>query len=240
MQTPTALPSRPLLLSTPTPDSSTQRNTVIRPKTTVCVMSGGEEKGSKRARKNYTSEVSRCTETVTCAGLEDAIEPQHLDELGEKLGEGSSVKQMAEEEFGELTSLLGEPHDCIDTQTDASVALLEQAESDPENIRAKLLELAVQLAGECHHSAPLKRWDPKDPKANTTCGKLQAQVVVDVDIEVRRVVLAQQTLYQCRAVPLDRVFVCPLFDLIQTKEKILQRHSLPNSVRQLRLYITML
>ena len=58
------------------------------------------------------------------------------------------------EEFGELAFLLGEPHDCIDTPTDASVALLEQAESDPQNIRAKLLELAVQLAGECHHSAP--------------------------------------------------------------------------------------
>ena len=147
---------------------------------------------------------------------------------------------MAEEEFGELASLLGEPHDCIDTPTDVSVALLEQAESDPENIRAKLLELAVQLAGECHHSAPLKRWDPKGPKANTTCGKLQAQIDADVDIEVRRVVLAQQLLYQCRAVPLDRVFVCPFSDLIQTKEKIFQRHSLPNSVRQLRLYITML
>ena len=155
-------------------------------------MSGGEEKGSKRARKNYTSEVSLCTETVICAGLEDAIKPQHLDGLGEKLSEGSSVKQMAEEEFGELASLLGEPHDYIDTPTEVSVALLEQAESDPENIRAKLLELAVQLAGECHHSAPLKRWDPKDPKANTTCGKLQAQIDADVDIEVRRVVLAQQ------------------------------------------------
>ena len=37
----------------------------------------------------------------------------------------------------------------------AVFALLEQAESDTQNIRAKLLELAVQLAGECHHSTPL-------------------------------------------------------------------------------------
>ena len=148
-------------------------------------MSGGEEKGSKRARKNYTSEVSLCTETATSAGLEDAIEPQHLDGLGEKLGEGSSVKQMAEEEFGELAFLLGEPHDCIDTPTGASVALLEQAESHPQNIAVKLLELAVQFAGECHHFAPLKRWDPKDPKANTKCGKLQTQVVADVDVRIR-------------------------------------------------------
>ena len=70
------------------------------------MISGGEEKGSKRARRNYTtSEASFCTETVTCDGLEDAIEPQqHLDGLGEKLGEGSSLKQMAEE-FGELAFL---------------------------------------------------------------------------------------------------------------------------------------
>ena len=83
-------------------------------------MSGGEEKGSKRARRNYTtSEASLCTETVTCAGLEDDIESQqHLDGLGEKLGEGSSLKQMAEE-FGELAFLLGESHYCIDTPTDA-------------------------------------------------------------------------------------------------------------------------
>ena len=37
----------------------------------------------------------------------------------------------------------------------AVFALLEQAESDPQNIRIKLLELAVQLAGECHHFTPL-------------------------------------------------------------------------------------
>ena len=44
---------------------------------------------------------------------------------------------------------------------------------------------------------PLKRWDPKDPKANTTRGKLQAQVVAHVDIEVRRFVLAQKKFNCC-------------------------------------------
>ena len=76
--------------------------------------------------------------------------------LDDELGEGSSVKQSAEEESGQLTFLLGEPYDdCIQTPTDVAIAMLEQAESNPQNIRDKLLQLAVQLAGECHHSAPL-------------------------------------------------------------------------------------
>ena len=128
----------------------------------------------------------------TGAGPEDDAEPQFLGSLGDEPGEGSSVQQSAEVEFGEIAFLLGEPHDCIQTPTDAAVALLKQAESNPQNVRDKLLQLAVQLAGKCHHSAPLKRWDLKDPKANTTRGKLQAQVVFDVDIEVRRLALAQQ------------------------------------------------
>ena len=180
----------------------------------ACVMSRDEERVSKRARTNYPGEVSfgdlskeenehrvaqvsRCTDTGTCAWTEDGTKPQLLGGLGEgglgeEVGGGSSLQQTAEEEFGQLSFLLGEPQVCLETSTDAAVALLEQAVSDPQNIRDKLLQLAVQLAGECQHSAPLKRWDPKDPKANTTCGKLQAQVVADVDIEVRRFVLAQQ------------------------------------------------
>ena len=172
-------------------------------------MSGDEERVSKRARTNYPGEVSfgdlskeenehsvaqvsRCTDTGTCAWTEDGTKPQLLGGLGEEVGGGFSLQQTAEEEFGQLSFLLGEPQVCLETSTDAAAALLEQAVSDPQKIRDKLLQLAVQLAGECQHSAPLKRWDPKDPKANTTCGKLQAQVVADVDIEVRRFVLAQQ------------------------------------------------
>ena len=108
------------------------------------------------------------------------------------------MQQTEEEEFGELSFLLGEPQKvCLETSTDAAAALLKQAVSDPQKIRDKLLQLAVQLAGEGQHSATLKRWDPKDPKANTTCGKLQAQVVADVDIEVGRFVLAQQKFNCC-------------------------------------------
>ena len=172
-------------------------------------MSEDEERVSKRARTNYPSEVSfgdlskeenehsvaqvsRCADTGACAWTEDGTKPQLLGGLGEEVGGGSSLQQTAEEEFGQLSFLLGEPQVCLETSTDAAAALLEQAVSDPQKIRDKLLQLAVQLAGECQHSAPLKRWDPKDPKANTTCGKLQAQVVADVDIEVRRFVPAQQ------------------------------------------------
>ena len=154
----------------------------------------------KRSKGDTSSvaHISLCTDTGTGAGSEGDAEPQFLRSLGDELGEGSSVQQSAEDEFGEIAFLLGEPHDCIQTPTDAAVALLKQAESKPQNIRDKLSQLAVQLTGECQHSAPLKRWDPKDPKANTTCGKLQAEVVSDVDIEGRRLALAQQQFYQCR------------------------------------------
>ena len=173
-------------------------------------MSGDEERVSKRAQTNYpgkvsfgdlskeenehsVARVSRCADTGTCAWTEDGTKPQLLGGLGEEVGGGSSLQQTAEEEFGQLSFLLGEPQVCLETSTDAAAALLEQAVSDPQKIQDKLLQLAVQLAGECQHSAPLKSWDPKDPKANTTCGKLQAQVVAaDVDIEVRHFVLAQQ------------------------------------------------
>ena len=36
------------------------------------------------------------------------------------------------------------------------------------------MELAGELAGECHHSLPLERWDLKHLKESTACGKLQA------------------------------------------------------------------
>ena len=74
---------------------------------------------SKRARKNYPGEVSfsalskkedehsvaqvsRCTDTGTCAWTEDDTKPQFLGGLGKELGGGSNVQQTAEEEFGEL------------------------------------------------------------------------------------------------------------------------------------------
>ena len=114
--------------------------------------------------------------------------PQFLGGLGEELGEGSSVQQTAEEEFGELSIMLGDPHICLEISTDAAAALLEQASPDSQKIRDKLLQLAVQ------HSAPLKRWDPRDPRRRTrhvaSCGR--SKVVADVDIKVRCFVLAQK------------------------------------------------
>ena len=89
-------------------------------------MSGDEERVSKRARKNYPGEVSfgalskeenehsvaqvsRCTDTGNCTWTEDGTKPQLLGGLGEEAGGGSSLQQMVEEEFGELSFLLGEP-----------------------------------------------------------------------------------------------------------------------------------
>ena len=89
-------------------------------------MSGDEERVSQRARKNYPGEVSfgalskeenehsvaqvsRCPDPGTCAWTEDGTKPQLLGGLGEKVGGGSSLQQTAEEEFGELSFLLGEP-----------------------------------------------------------------------------------------------------------------------------------
>ena len=70
-------------------------------------MSGDEERVSKRARKTYPGEVcfgalskeenehsiaqvSRCTDTGTCAWTEDGTKPQLLGGLGEEVG-GVSV-----------------------------------------------------------------------------------------------------------------------------------------------------
>ena len=89
-------------------------------------MSGDEKRVFKRARKNYPGEVSfgalskeenedsvaqvsRRTDTGTCAWTEDDTKPQFLGGLGEEVGGGSSLQQTAEEEFGELSFLLGEP-----------------------------------------------------------------------------------------------------------------------------------
>ena len=89
-------------------------------------MSGDEERVSKRVRKNYPGEVSfgalnkeenkhsvaqvsRCTDTGTCVWTQDGTKPQLLGGLGEEVGGGSSLQQTAEEEFGELYFLLGEP-----------------------------------------------------------------------------------------------------------------------------------
>ena len=90
-------------------------------------MSVDEERVSKRARKNYPGEVSfgalnkeenehsvaqviRCTDTGNCAWTEDGIKPaQLLGGLGEEVGGGSSLQQTSEEEFGELSFVLGEP-----------------------------------------------------------------------------------------------------------------------------------
>ena len=97
----------------------------MAPTTNVCVMSGDEERVSKRARKNYPGEisfgalskeenghsvaqVSRCTDTGTYAWTEDGTKPQLLGGLGEEVGGGSSLQQTAQE-FGELFFLLGEP-----------------------------------------------------------------------------------------------------------------------------------
>ena len=83
-------------------------------------MSGDEERVSKRARKNYPGEVSfgalskeenehsvaqvsRCTDTGNCTWTEDGTKPQLLGGLGEEGGGGSSLQQMVEEEFGELS-----------------------------------------------------------------------------------------------------------------------------------------
>ena len=119
-------------------------------------MSGADRNKLKRLRKNYPGKVSfdaqkrskedegsvahisLCTDMGTGAGSEDDAEPQFLGSLGDEPGEGSSVQQLAEEEFGEIAFLLGEPHDCIQTPPDAAVAFFKQAEPNPQNIWDKL------------------------------------------------------------------------------------------------------
>ena len=100
-------------------------------------MSGDEERVSKRARKNYPGEVSfgalskekkdhsiaqvsRCTDTGTCAWTEDGNKPQLLGGLGEGVGGGSSLQQTAEEEFGDFYFLLGEPQVQYSDNTDST------------------------------------------------------------------------------------------------------------------------
>ena len=56
------------------------------------------------------------------------------------------MQQTAEEELSELYFLLGEPKVCLETSTDAAAAFLEQAVSDPQNIRDKLLQLLEQAS----------------------------------------------------------------------------------------------
>ena len=90
------------------------------------MLSGDEERVSKRARNNYPGEVSfgalskeenehsvaqvsRCTDTDKCTWTEDGTKPQLLGGLGEEGGGGYNMQQMVEEEFGELSFLLGEP-----------------------------------------------------------------------------------------------------------------------------------
>ena len=92
------------------------RSHSIAPTANVCVMSGDEERVSKRARKNYPGEVSfgalskeenehsvaqvsRCTDTGNCTWTEDGTKPQLLGGLGEEGGGGSSLQKMREEEF---------------------------------------------------------------------------------------------------------------------------------------------
>ena len=90
-------------------------------------MSGDEERVSKRAQQNYPGEVSfgalrkeenehsvaqvsrRCTDTGNCTWTEDGTKPRLLGGLGEEGGGGSSLQQIVEKEFGELSFLLGEP-----------------------------------------------------------------------------------------------------------------------------------
>ena len=100
-------------------------------------MSGDEERVSKRARKNYpggvsfgalskeeeehsVAQASRCTDTGTCAWTEDGTKPQLLGGLGEEVGGGSRLQQTAEEEFGELSFLLGEPQVQYSDNTDST------------------------------------------------------------------------------------------------------------------------
>ena len=51
---------------------------------------------------------------------EDGTKPQLLDGPGEEVGGGSSLQQTAEEEFGELSFLLGEPQVQYSDNTDST------------------------------------------------------------------------------------------------------------------------
>ena len=127
------------------------------------------------------------TDTGTGAAVDDT-DLQVMRSLGGELFEDYSVWQ-TEENVGQLAVLSSEPKHCFKLPTDATVTLFEQAVSNPKYIWVQLMELASELAEECHHSSPPNKWDPKHPKAKSTRSKLQAQVVADVNVGVSCVVL---------------------------------------------------
>ena len=186
-------------------DKMDKSGNIIITTTTVCAISGGDSVVSRRAPKpnsRYAScnpqgceeDVYICTQlrlgtdTGNGGGPVDDTDPQLMSCLGDEFVEGSSMQKTGKY-FDELAFLLSEPNYYIKKPTDAAVILFEQAVSDPKYIQVQLMGLAGELAGKCHHSLPLKRWDLKHPKGNTACGRLQAQIVADVDVEVGRFVL---------------------------------------------------
>ena len=83
-------------------------------------------------------------------------------------------------------SLLRVVPPCPDTEDEEVKALECVANEDPENIRSYLYDRAITLAKNsgCHHGEELVKWAPENREIVTICGRLQAEHVSGVNLEV--------------------------------------------------------
>ena len=83
-------------------------------------------------------------------------------------------------------SLLRVVPPCPDTEYEEAKALERVANEDPENIRSYLYERATTLAQNsgCEHGDELETWTHENRERVTVCGRLQAEHVSGVNLEV--------------------------------------------------------
>ena len=83
-------------------------------------------------------------------------------------------------------SLLRVVPPCPDTEYEEVVVLERVAKEDTENIRSYLYERAITLAQKsgCEHGDELEPWTHENRERVTTCGRLQAEHVSEVNLEV--------------------------------------------------------
>lgn len=95
----------------------------------------------------------------------------------------SSTLMTAEDEFGAMAYLLGEPV-VGRNPTAAAMELERDVKENPHAVREKLLSLAKGLAGSCACTKPMGKWTKQRPHETPTCGLQQADLVAGVDMEV--------------------------------------------------------
>ena len=83
-------------------------------------------------------------------------------------------------------SLLRVVPPCPNTEYEEAKALERVANEEPENIRSYLYERAITLAHNsgCEHGDELETWTHENRERVTTCGRLRAEHVSGVNLEV--------------------------------------------------------